>query len=83
MGKTPFLNTFLKGVDFTEADLNNARFVNSDLHEAIFHRTNLKEADLVSATNYSLDPDLNQVKKMKLSAEGAMRLLDKYDLNIK
>jgi hypothetical protein len=32
--------------------------------------------------NYSIDPDQNQLKKAKLSVEGAVRLLDKYDLRI-
>jgi uncharacterized protein YjbI with pentapeptide repeats len=80
--KTVFSNCGLHEVDFTEADCNNAVFEQCDLSGAKFEKTNLEKADLRTAFNYSIDPEINRIKKAKFSIEGIVGLLDKYDIQI-
>jgi uncharacterized protein YjbI with pentapeptide repeats len=80
--KTRFSNSNLQEVDFTEADLTQALFINCDLQGAIFSNTILEKADFTKAYNYSIDPELNKIKKAKFSTSGIAGLLDKYDIEI-
>jgi uncharacterized protein YjbI with pentapeptide repeats len=82
MPKTLFRNSSMKHVDFTESNLTKATFSNTDLTNAIFSRTILKEVDFLTASNYSIDPELNVVKKAKFSRYGVGGLLEKYDIEI-
>jgi fluoroquinolone resistance protein len=80
--KTFYKNCSLHEVDFTEADLSNAIFDNCDLSGAKFEKTNLEKADLRTSFNYSIDPEINKIKKAKFSIVGIAGLLDKYDIEI-
>jgi len=80
--KTIFKNTSLHEVDFTEADLSLAQFDNCDLLGATFVNTILEKADLRTAYNYSIDPEMNRIKKAKFSMSGIAGLLNKYDIEI-
>src|SRR6185503_5626360 len=79
---TRFKNCNLSEVDFTEADLTNALFDNCDLTSAKFEKTILEQADLRSSYNYSINPELNKIKKASFSIHGIAGLLDKYDIII-
>jgi len=46
----------------------------------MFENTNLQKVDLRSAINYSINPEINQIKKAKFSASGLRGLLEKYDI---
>lgn len=81
--KTIFRNCSLQEVDFAEADLNSAVFENCDLKGAIFESTLLEKADFRTSYNYSINPELNRVKKAQFSLPGVVGLLDKYDIVIK
>jgi uncharacterized protein YjbI with pentapeptide repeats len=72
----------LEDVEFAETDLSNAIFIDCDLSRAMFDRTNLEAADLRGAVNFSLDPELNKIKKAKFSAQNIAGLLDKYKIII-
>ena len=80
--KTKFKDSNLSEVDFTEADLTSSLFDNCDLAGARFERTILEKADLRTSRNYSIDPELNKIKKAKFSVHGIAGLLDKYDIEI-
>jgi fluoroquinolone resistance protein len=80
--QTVFNNSQLHDVDFTECDLSAAVFDNCDLTRAIFQYTILEKADFRTAFNYSIDPELNRIKKAKFSRSGLAGLLDKYDLEL-
>ncbi len=80
--KTVFRNTSLQEVDFAAAELADAVFDNCDLAFATFDNTNLERADFRTAVNYSIDPELNRVKKAKFSLPGIAGLLSKYDIDI-
>ncbi|MGB3948278.1 MAG: pentapeptide repeat-containing protein [Bacteroidia bacterium] len=80
--KTVFKNCHLQETDFAEADLTNSVFDNCNLAHAIFERTILEKADFRSAYNYTIDPEMNRIKKAKFSVLGLSGLLDKYDIDI-
>ena len=80
--KTRFKNSNLSEVDFIEADLTSADFDNCDLAGAKFEKTILEKADLRTSHNYSIDPEINKIKKAKFSIHGIAGLLDKYDIEI-
>ncbi len=77
-----FKQCILKETDFTAANLNKAQFIDCDLSGAIFYQTNIEECDFRTAYHFSIDPENNQVKKAKFSANGLAGLLDKYQLKI-
>jgi fluoroquinolone resistance protein len=79
---TKFIDSSLKEVDFTESDLANMNFVNCDLSGAFFENTILRKADIRTAYNYSIDPELNQIVKAKFSLSEVKGLLDKFDIEI-
>jgi len=82
LSKTDFIECRLLEVDFTEADLREATFHHCDLSGTIFLQTNLEQCDLRTAVHFSIDPELNRMKKARFSQEGLGGLLDKYDLKI-
>lgn len=80
-------NTLFKGckiqdVEFVGTDLTNARFADCDLSRTIFQQTLLLNADLVTAYNYSIDPETNKLRKARFSVAGIAGLLDKYNIVI-
>jgi uncharacterized protein YjbI with pentapeptide repeats len=72
----------LKEVDFSECDLTESIFENCDLNSANFDQTILEKADLRTAYNYSIDPEINRIKKAKFSIQSISGLLIKYDIKI-
>ena len=79
---TQFVNTNLQEVDFSGANLSLAKFDNCNLLGATFDGTNLEKADFRTAHNYTIDPEINQIKKAIFSAQGLAGLLGKYDIQI-
>ncbi len=69
-------------VDFMEADLSGAQFLYCNLQNAHFENTNLEKADFSTAYNYSLDPELNRIKRAKFAISGIAGLLGKYQIII-
>ena len=80
--KAKFLNSSLQGVDFAEADLSQSTFENCDLTRAVFVYTILEKADFRTSYNYTIDPELNRLKKAKFSRTGISGLLEKYEIEI-
>jgi len=80
--KLIFKNCNLTEVDFTEADLSAALFDHCDLAKALFENTILEKADFRTSYNYSIDPEMNKIKKARFSTPGIAGLLDKYDIDI-
>jgi len=77
-----FHNCILKEIDFTETDLTGAKFENCDLHRSIFANSILEKADFRTAFNYTIDPELNRIKKAKFSLPGVLGLLARYNIEI-
>ena len=80
--KIEFHNSSLHEVDFAGADLTSAVFNNCDLQRAVFEQTILEKADFRTSFNYSIDPEINKIKKARFSIDGLPGLLSKYDILI-
>jgi uncharacterized protein YjbI with pentapeptide repeats len=80
--KMRFENCSLQETDFTETDLSFAVFENCDLNRAVFQHSNLENTDFRSAIRYSIDPEINRIKKAKFSRSGIDGLLDKYGIEV-
>jgi len=82
LANTGFIECRLLEVDFTGADLKGAIFHQSDLSGAVFLQSNLEKSDFRTAFHFSIDPELNRMKKARFSLQGAGGLLGKYDLEL-
>lgn len=82
MKKTMFVNCSLKEADFTQANLTGSVFDACDLGRAIFHNTVAEKVDFRTSFNFSIDPEINRIRKSKFSVYGLKGLLDKYELSI-
>jgi uncharacterized protein YjbI with pentapeptide repeats len=82
MPKTKFISCSLKEVNFSETNLTGTIFDGSTLQGALFNNTQLAGSDFTKATDYSIDPEYNPMKKAKFSTQGIGGLLDKYDIKI-
>jgi uncharacterized protein YjbI with pentapeptide repeats len=80
--RSSFKDCALQEVDFTEADLSGRSFDNCDLTGAIFESSNLEKADFRAAVNYTIDPEINRMKKARFSMPGVAGLLGKYGVEI-
>ncbi len=79
---TIFRNCSLHEVDFIESNLASSVFDNCDLSGAIFENTNLEKSDFRTAYNFSINPEINQLRQAKFSREGLGGLLHKYNIEI-
>jgi uncharacterized protein YjbI with pentapeptide repeats len=77
-----FKNCQLLETDFSESDLTASVFDNCDLSGATFDNTNIEKADFTTAFNFSIDPEINRIKKAKFSLPEVLGLLNKYDIVI-
>ena len=75
-----FTNCIAKEVDFAEANLTQANCTNTDFTGSRFHATNLSKADFRGATNYSIVPSANTLKKARFSLPEAVALLHGLDI---
>jgi uncharacterized protein YjbI with pentapeptide repeats len=80
MTKTNFLDCSLKDANFSNTDLSSSTFKKSNLEGCIFNKTQLKNVDFTTAYNFTLDPEINFIKKAKFSREALQGLLAKYDI---
>ena len=73
--KCSCLQSSLRDVDFSQADLSESVFRESDCLNARFEQTTLIKADFRAATNYLINPIENKVKGAKFSMPEAQGLL--------
>lgn len=80
--KTVFKNSQLQETDFSECDLTGSVFDNCDLIRARFDNTILEKVDFRTSYNYSINPEINRIKKARFSLPEVVGLLDKYDIEV-
>jgi len=78
-----FIDCMAHDVDFYETDLSKSEFTSTDLLKSRFVNTNLNFADLSKASNYSIDPNLNKLKRTIFSYPEVTILLNYLDIVIK
>ena len=59
-----------------------ALFDQCNFKDAKFENTILEKADFRTSYNYSIDPDVNRIRKAKFSLPAVVGLLNKYDIEI-
>ena len=57
-------------------------FDECELSGAVFNRTDLGSANFTTSYNYTIDPEINNLKKAAFSADGIHGLLTKYQISI-
>ena len=82
MKNTRFDSCTLSEVNFNQTDITGTVFKKCDLSGARFENTMLEKADFRTAFNYSINPEINKLKKAKFSLQGLPGLLDKYGIII-
>ena len=81
MKKTVFSHCSLQECDFTETQLTEAVFEGANLRDAKFENTILEKADFRTAMNYSIDPDINKIRKAKFAYPAVLALLQKHGID--
>lgn len=79
---TAFHRCSLVECEFVEADLTEAVFEDCNLAGATFDRTNLIRADLRTARQFIIDPEINPIRSARFSPSGLEGLLVKYGIRI-
>lgn len=77
-----FINCDLREADLTEADLTNSKFADCDLMGAVFDRTKLDRSDLYTAYNFSINPEINSIKKAHFSSGNIQGLVSHLDIKV-
>lgn len=80
--QTEFNQSSMEGVDFTDAELKGTKVTGCNLLNAKFERTNLQGADLTASSNFSIDPEQNQISKAKFSQSELEGLLIRYNIKV-
>lgn len=81
--KTRFDECSVREANFSDADLTSAKLTRCDFAGTRFLHTNLSFADFTGATNYSIDPTQNRLKKTVFSLPEAVSLLSYFDVILK
>lgn len=79
---THFIRCILQEAEFSGANLSGAVFRECDLSRAVFNHTNLEGADLSTALYYSINPNLNRLRKARFSRYGLEGLLSSFGIEI-
>lgn len=65
-----------------QAILTGSKFDQCDLSGTIFNRTDLSNCNLVTAYNYQIDPEINELSKAAFAEDGLAGLLYKYGIKV-
>lgn len=82
MLKTKFSKCTMKEASFMQVNLAGSTFDQCDLSGAVFNRTDLTSVNLVTAYNYSIDPEINTLKKASFSLQGLPGLLSRHQIKV-
>jgi uncharacterized protein YjbI with pentapeptide repeats len=82
MKSTAFTGSKVRECYFTNTCLNSANFDGAELSGTTFHNCDLCKADFSRATQYSIDPSANKIKKAKFSLPEVVGLLQGFDIII-
>jgi len=82
MTKTNFFKSSLKEASFIQTILTSSKFEQCNLSGTIFNRTDLTGVNFSTAFNYTIDPEINSLKKAVFSSHGLAGLLVKHNITI-
>ena len=75
-----FTDCRFNDVDFTGCVLSGSHFDRCDFSGAVFDHADLERCDFSTSINYTIDPELNRLKKARFSLFGLPGLLEKYGI---
>ncbi len=78
-----FDSCLLAEIDFSQATLDRSVFIKSKLTRSVFNSTSLRNCDLTTATDYSINPVNNQLKGASFDKFEALSLLSFFGINFK
>jgi uncharacterized protein YjbI with pentapeptide repeats len=79
---TVFKNCMLQEMSFIETNLTLAKFIECDLVRTVFDHANLEKADFSTSRNYTINPEINRMKKAKFSLPDVVGLLSHLGIEI-
>ena len=82
MLNTKFTKTSLKETTFSLANLAGSKFDQCELSGTVFNGTDLSSVNFATSYNYTIDPEINNIRKAVFSADGLPGLLSKYQIKI-
>lgn len=82
MPQSTFDNCDFTESDFWKTNLSKSIFANCNLDRCSFEQSNLSNADLSTAYNFNINPDLNTIKGATFSKENLIGLLHKYQIKL-
>jgi fluoroquinolone resistance protein len=82
MLKTSFVQSSLKETSFMQANLAGSRFDECNLTGAVFNRTDLSSVNFSTAYHYTIDPEINILKKAVFAESGLIGLLTKHQIRV-
>ncbi len=80
---TQFIDCNLNEAYFDEADIAFSIFDKCDLARASFFKTNLQEVDFSTAFNFTINPEINKLKKTIFSEQDLRGLVAHLDILIR
>lgn len=80
--RSRFTHCRMHGTDLSGANLSSLVLAGCDLLNAKIEHCDLSHADFRKAVNYTLDPDMNTMKKARFSLPEVTGLLAKYNIEI-
>lgn len=75
-------NSKLAEADFTACDITGGVFANCDFMNARFGGTNLEKADFRTSFNYSINTEINKIKKARFDLPAVTGLLDHLGIEV-
>ncbi|STX81368.1 Uncharacterized protein conserved in bacteria [Legionella busanensis] len=69
-------------VDFREGNFSKGNFMLNDFERSLFLHTNLNSTSFIDATNYSINPTENDIRKAKFSIPEVLYLLRSFQIEI-
>jgi len=82
MNDFSFAGSEFKDCDFYEVNLSSADFTKCNLEGSLFELCDLSEADFRMATNYTISPNQNKLKKAKFSMPEVLSFLAPLEIEI-
>jgi uncharacterized protein YjbI with pentapeptide repeats len=80
--QSKFVHSVMCNIDFTDCNASQCVFDECDLKDAQFMQTNLTKANLVSAYNFTIQPEGNTLKKTRFAKSNMHGLLAHLDIHI-
>ena len=70
----------MQDVNIMESNLTSVKFLDCDFTNAVFDQANLTKADFTTSRNYTINPNVNKLKKAAFAYPDVLGLLQHLDI---